>query len=214
MSRSSDSSCIFTAEKLSEQFRVPSPGEWRIGDVRILRSVATPRRRARRLRQFLRHECLSVAMALAEGHHHAAPTRQKMARAGSGYETNYTATIRKNPPSELELFELFDEELARSRPDRHGGVRPQERVQRHTVEQIVDAVPGLPTLEAPVPLMVEQLVDVLQFFDALLLVAEQVIDVPQDHSRGHPDANPSSRPAAGGTVGGSANNPVFSQAES
>ena len=36
-----------------------------------------------------------------------------------------------------------------------------------------------PTLDAPVPLMVEQLVDVLQFFDALLPVAEQVFDVPK-----------------------------------
>ena len=85
----------------------------------------------------------------------------------------------EEPTLQLELFELFDEEPGGSRPDRHGGVRPQERVQRHTVEQIVDAVPGLPTHEAPVPVMVEQLVDVLQFFDALLLVAVQVIDVPK-----------------------------------
>ena len=50
---------------------------------------------------------------------------------------------------------------------------------RHTVDQIVDAVPGLPTLDAPVPLMVEQLVDVLQFVDALEPVVEQVIEVPK-----------------------------------
>ena len=84
------------------------------------------------------------------------------------------------PLSQLELFDLsFDEEPGGSRPDRLAGVRPQERVQRHTVEQIVDAVPGLRTLDTPVPLVVEQLVDVLQFFDALLHVAEQVIDVPK-----------------------------------
>ena len=47
------------------------------------------------------------------------------------------------------------------------------------MDQIVDAVPGLPTLDVPVPLMVEQLVDVLQFFDALIPVAEQVIDMPK-----------------------------------
>ena len=52
-------------------------------------------------------------------------------------------------------------------------------VQRHTVDQTVDAVPGLPTLDAPVPLMVEQLVDVLRFVDALVPVAEQVIEVPK-----------------------------------
>ena len=55
----------------------------------------------------------------------------------------------------------------------------QSRVSRHTVDQIVDAVSGLPTLDGPVPLVVEQLVDVLQLFDALILVAEQVIDVPK-----------------------------------
>ena len=47
------------------------------------------------------------------------------------------------------------------------------------MDQIVDAVPGLPTLDGPVPLMVEQLVDVLQLFDALVPVTEQVIDVPK-----------------------------------
>ena len=50
----------------------------------------------------------------------------------------------------------------------------QSRVSRHTVDQIVNAVPGLPTLDGPVPLMVEQLADVLQLFDALIHVAEQV----------------------------------------
>ena len=43
---------------------------------------AARRRRERRLRQFLRHERLSVAMALAEFTHHAAPRGQTMARAG------------------------------------------------------------------------------------------------------------------------------------
>ena len=65
------------------------------------------------------------------------------------------------------------------RPDRLAGARPQEQVQRHTVEQIVGAIPGLPTLNVLVPLMVEQLVDVLRFFDALVPFPEQVIDVPK-----------------------------------
>ena len=50
---------------------------------------------------------------------------------------------------------------AGTRPDRLVGVRPQERVQRHTVEHIVDSAPVVPSLDAPVPLMAEQLVDVL-----------------------------------------------------
>ena len=66
-----------------------------------------------------------------------------------------------------------------SRPDRLAGVRPQERVQQHPVDQIVDTAPALPILVVPAPLMVEQLVDVLRFFNTLCPVAEQVIDVPK-----------------------------------
>ena len=47
------------------------------------------------------------------------------------------------------------------RPDRLVDVRPQERAQRRTVEQLADAASGLPALDAPVPLVVEQLVAVL-----------------------------------------------------
>ena len=70
-------------------------------------------------------------------------------------------------------------ELGGSRPDRLVDVRPQERVQQHPVDQIVDTAPALPILDLSVPLMCEQLVDVLRFFDTLCLVAEQVIDVPK-----------------------------------
>ena len=67
-----------------------------------------------------------------------------------------------------------------SRPDRQFDVSgPQERVQRHTVDQIVLVVSALPTFEIPVPQMVEQLVDVLRFVDALVFVAKQVIEVPK-----------------------------------
>ena len=94
-----------------------------------------------------------------------------------------------------------------SQPDRLLDVSgPQERVQRRTMEQLVDSLPVVPSLDAPVPLMVEQLVDVLRCFDSLFPVAEQVIDVPKIF------ANLGSRAAAGGTVGGSADNLVLSQA--
>ena len=47
-----------------------------------------------------------------------------------------------------------------SRPDRLLDVSgPQERVQRRTMEQIVDCVREVPLLDAPVPQMAEQLVD-------------------------------------------------------
>ena len=55
------------------------------------------RRRQRRLRQWLRHERLSVAMALAENNHHTALRRQTMARAGEGREMHSTAVFRKMP---------------------------------------------------------------------------------------------------------------------
>ena len=59
-------------------------------------------------------------------------------------------------------------------PDRLAPVSgPQERVQRHIVEQPVDPVRGLPVLDAPVP-QVEQLVEVLIGADD-----EQLIEVPK-----------------------------------
>ena len=80
-------------------------------------------------------------------------------------------------------------------------VLPQVSAQRHAEDQIVD-VPGLPLLDGPVPLVVEQLVDVLQFLDALILVAEQVIDVPKFFVECIPPRT-SVRVAAGRTAGGS-----------
>ena len=47
------------------------------------------------------------------------------------------------------------------------------------MEQIVDAVPPVPLLDDPVPQMLEQLPDVLQFFDTLTTVPVQVIEVPK-----------------------------------
>ena len=82
-----------------------------------------------------------------------------------------------------------------SRPDRLAEVRPQERVQRHTVEQIILA----PMLDVPVPLMEEQiLVDaflevpkILPYdngttgevpriisFSSLQRIVEQNVDIP------------------------------------
>ena len=60
---------------------------------------AAMRRRQRRLRQFLRHERLTVAMLLAERDHHTAPRGQKKARSGEGgNETHNTAEFRETPP--------------------------------------------------------------------------------------------------------------------
>ena len=65
-----------------------------------------------------------------------------------------------------------------SRPDRLAPVSgPQERVQRHFMEQLVEPVRGVPVLNAPVPQMVDQLVDVLKIFDRGS--TEQVVEVPK-----------------------------------
>ena len=138
------------------------------------------RRRERRLRSMLRHERMSVAMALAEKLHHSAQ-RPEMARAGEEEsETKYTAKFRTTPPPQPELFQLFEEEPGGLRPTGLVEPRgPQERIQRHTAEQMIESFVPVPMLDhdAPVPQMVDQLVDVLKLFDNS--VPEQVIDVPK-----------------------------------
>ena len=57
-------------------------------------------------------------------------------------------------------------------------VRPQERAQRRTVQQIVDPVP-LPTLDDPAPQMVGKLLNLAHFLDTPLPDPEQVIEVPK-----------------------------------
>ena len=96
---------------------------------------------------------------------HRAPRRQRTRAAG-----------------EAVIFELFDEDTAGVRPRVLAEPRPQERVQRHTMEHIVDYVccaPLVQTLHAPVPQTVDKLHDVLQFFDRLTTFPEQVIEVPK-----------------------------------
>ena len=54
------------------------------------------------------------------------------------------------------------------------------QVQRHTVEHLADGAPSLPTLDVPVPQMVDQPVDILKIIAKLSpAVDEQVIDVPK-----------------------------------
>ena len=102
-------------------------------------------------------------------------------RAG---EAAYRAPRRQRTRAagEAVIFELFDEDTVGLRPGVLAEPRPQARVQRHTMEHIVDYVccaPLVQTLDALVPQMVEQLPDVMRFFDFLLPVPEQVIEVPK-----------------------------------
>ena len=127
---------------------------------------AAQRWRVRRQRAAWRHEQQSIAQALAAHTHHSAPQRQTMARAREWERAAPHAHAREHPTPQAagtEYFSLDVEDVpaAGSRPDRFAGVRPQERVQRHTVEHVVETFVFVPVLDAPVPLMAEQLVDVL-----------------------------------------------------
>ena len=121
---------------------------------------------------------------------------QKTDRAGEA--ANQALRRQKSKAAgEAVLFELFDEDTAGVRPGVLAEPRPQERVQRHTMEHIVDFVscaPMVQILDAFVPLTVERLPGVLQFFDTLTTDPEQVIEVP---------------PAAGRTAGGSADDRIL-----
>ena len=122
---------------------------------------------AQRLRSWLRHERMTVAMALAESTQHSS-RGQTIARAGVwGHELlNYTATIRNPPTPQPELFSLYDEEPGGSRLDRMPTLSgPQEQVLRHTVDQIVVGVSALPTFDVPVPQTVDQQVGALLHLD-------------------------------------------------
>ena len=177
------------------------------------------RRRHRRLRSWWRHEQQSVALALSAAAHHsfdkvAASAEydglraQKTDRAG---EAAHKAPRRQKSKAAggAVFFELFDEDTVEVRPGVLAEPRPQVRVQRHTMEHIVDFVccaPMVQFLDAPVPQMGDQLPDILHFFSTFMPDPEQVIGVPKI-LRGRPHANFGSRSAAGGTVGGSADEP-------
>ena len=137
-------------------------------------SSAAKRRRERRLRADWRHEQLSVRMALAAAQHHSAPKC-------AGPETHEAPRGQTTAAACAQLFCLnLDEAPAAesSRPDRLTEVRPQERVQRHTVDQNIDTFAAAPLLDVPVPLMEEQmLLDVFWPHDRE--VPELVIEVPK-----------------------------------
>ena len=104
------------------------------------------RRRERRLRQFLRHERLSVAMALSEKNHHTSRGQRKD-RAGGEARVALHGHVPEAP-------------------------LPQGRVLRHVVGHL-----PVPALDVPVPQMVDQLPNVVQFLAVqLLVVPEPVIE--------------------------------------
>ena len=135
---------------------------------------AALQRRERRLRSMLRHERMSVAMALAEKLHHSARTR------GEERDELHNATGQKTPPpraASTVYFSLDDDgDVLAAPPDRLYEVMPLDRVLRRTVEQNVDAV-TFPSLDVPEPQMENQLVEVLQKIGTRS--SHQVIEVPE-----------------------------------
>ena len=116
---------------------------------------------------------MSVAMALAEAYHHTAPRRQKTARAEA---TNVTS--KERVAGDAVYFELFDEDTEGLRPGPVLDPRLQERVQRHTMEQMIEVTPYVQILDALVPQTGNQLLDVFRLLDTQIPV-EQVIAVPK-----------------------------------
>ena len=98
-------------------------------------------------------------MALAEMQHHTAPRGQMTATAGEeDHKLNYTATVRTHlsPKAASTVYYTCgdDEEVlaAGVRPAPLSEVAgPQERVQRHTVEQIEEFVPMVQILDIHLP---------------------------------------------------------------
>ena len=149
-----------------------------------------------------------VAGALSEYKHHTS-RGQNMDRAGGGVRDAVhgqvpEALLPQEPGTQH--FTLDDDdsvpELGGSRPDRIATLSsPQARDLRRTVEQIVDAVPLVPLLDDLVPQTVEQLQDVLQFFDRLSGRSRAGYRSAQDLHRGRPYARGFACYAAGRTAG-------------
>ena len=124
---------------------------------------AAKRRRDRQLRAFRRHELLTVRMELAAALHHSAQ-RVEVPREVEEYATHVGPRAQKTPPPGMRPASLAEPQGA------------QERVQRRTMEHVVDFVPVVPLLDVPVPQMVDQLVDILKIIAKLSpAVDEQVI---------------------------------------
>ena len=94
-----------------------------------------------------------------------------------GHEDKNDAPRRqKPPPPQPVLFSLYDEEARRRPASLEEPPGPQERVQRHTVEQMAEVAPKTQIFDAPVPQSGDQVVDTFKHFD--ISVLEQVIEVP------------------------------------
>ena len=152
------------------------------------------RRRERRFRSWLRHEQQSIAAFLATVTHHSFDkvgtasgvlrNRKTATRTGKGEESEMkcTAKFQKTPPPQAAAtvyYPMTDDEggeqSAGVRPALLEEGRPQGKLERHAGigYEIVQ------NFDVPVPQMVEQLPNNVQFFAALSPVPKQVIAVPK-----------------------------------
>ena len=151
---------------------VRNPSGWRMAFVaRDAGTSAARRRRERRLRSMLRHERLTVAMALVEMTHHLAPRRPTMARA-RGEESEMNNATGQLGDRVMDLLRKID-------------------APAH-VEQVI-AVPKISLDRVPQRSVcrrsrrAEQLVEVptiLSFSSLQQRTAEQTIDLPVPRGRG------------------------------
>ena len=124
------------------------------------------RRRERRLRSFLRHERMAVAMALSEFKHHSSRGQRKDRAGGE---------VRVEPHGGVPEAPLLQ---GGSRPPCLGVPwGPHVGLERHFLEHMADICPFEQILDAPVPQPVENVTDTLRTLD--LPIAEQVIVVPK-----------------------------------
>ena len=159
------------------------------------------RRRERRLLQFLRHDRLSLALALSVNEHHTSRGQRKDRAGGEAREVLHAPRSGSATP-------LHPTPRVPGHPVwvSRGGHRNGS--QMRTMEQLADVVPMVQILDIPVPQMVEQLADIMRFFDTLV-VPEQVIEVPKIPAFRCPCAHRRARSAAGGTAGGSADDRII-----
>ena len=127
---------------------------------------AARRRRERRLRQWPRHEKLSVQMALSEYKHHSSRGQRKDRAGGEVRVVPHSGVLEAPLPQ------------GGSRPPCLGVPRgPHVGLERHVVEDLGELAPLVQILDAPVPQTVEQLVEFFKDID--VEVPAQVIEVPK-----------------------------------
>ena len=153
-------------------------------------SGAAKRRRERRLRSWLKHERQTVRMALAEALHHSSGTTPSKRDTRVVEGAKYGALRGQKTVTRAGEGEVREEHQALrgqtrlppgTRPALLVEVQPQGRVGRHFAEHMAELAPLVQILDAPVPQLGEQLVDIFNIFRLIdtQTPVEQVIEVPE-----------------------------------